>query len=56
MTQTLFLAVKSNWRASIEFAKNYIKQPERLHAKDLSGVLDQIWAEEICKKNNTKSR
>lgn len=56
MTQTLFLAVKSNWRASIEFAKHYIKHPERLHAKDLSGVLDQIWAEEICKKSNMKSR
>lgn len=47
MTQTLFLAVKSNWRASIEFAKHYIKQPERLHSKDLNGVLDQIWAEEM---------
>lgn len=33
----------------IELTKNYIKQPERLHAKDLSGVLDQIWAEEtLC--------
>lgn len=47
MTTNLFLAVKSNWRVSVEFARHYIKQPERLHSKDLIGVLDQIWAEEM---------
>lgn len=51
MTTNLFLAVKSNWRSTIEFTKNYIQRPERLNFLELQCVVDQIWAEEIiCKE------
>ena len=47
MTEKLFRIVKSCWSLKIFLLGKYIKNPLELHAHDIDGVLDQIWAEEM---------
>jgi len=56
MLINLLTAVKSSWHAKLTFMANYINAPLNENAIDLDYMIDQIWAEEICKKSNMKSR